>query len=168
MTAPADGVDRLIHFVDARMARLGLSRQDVARRGGPGVDTLSKVRYRHSTQHTPIVGMLLRLGGARGWEAGSSAVVPAGGSPLSVSAKSSRRQRRRGTKASEPMTDREILQRLVSRFRDEIARLEGDRDAIEQRLARMRTLCERFAAELDIDDELVKDYAAADADAAAG
>jgi hypothetical protein len=28
MTAPADGVDRLIHFVDARLAQLGLSRED--------------------------------------------------------------------------------------------------------------------------------------------
>lgn len=161
MTVPADGIDRLIHFVDARMAQLNLSKEEVARRGGPGVDTLSKVRYRHNKQPTPMVGTLLRLDRALGWQPGSSAVVMAGGNPLSVTAKTSRRKTRRRGQPAQPMTDREILQRLVSQFRDEIARLEGERDAIDQRVTRLRTLCDRFVAELDVDEGLVAEYAAA-------
>ena len=166
MTVPADGVDRLIHFVEARMAQLNLSKEEVARRGGPGVDTLSKVRYRHSTQRTPMVGTLLRLDRALGWERGSSAVVLAGGSPLSLTAKRSRRTNRRDTQPGQPMTDHEILHRLVSQLRDEIARLEGDRDAIDQRVTRLRTLRDRFAAELDVDEDLLAEYAAAEAPSA--
>ena len=59
MTVPADGVDRLIHFVDARLTQLNLSKEEVARRGGPGVDTLAKIRGR-AAQRSPQVGTLLR------------------------------------------------------------------------------------------------------------
>ena len=59
MTVPADGVDRLIYFVDARIAQLNLSKEEVARRGGPARDTLAKIRGR-ADQHTPLVGTLLR------------------------------------------------------------------------------------------------------------
>ena len=43
MTVPADGIERLIHFVDARIAQLNLSKEEVARRGGPNRDTLAKI-----------------------------------------------------------------------------------------------------------------------------
>ena len=65
MTVPADGTARLIHFVDERIAQLNLSKEEVARRGGPAPDTLAKVRGRRD-QQTPMAGTWLRLGAALG------------------------------------------------------------------------------------------------------
>src|ERR1700736_7021809 len=92
MTEPADGVPRLMHFVDARLAQLHLSKQEAARRGVPKPSTLHKVRDR-DYQSTPKVRTLLRIDQALGWEPGSSAVVMLGGHPLTVTARTSRRAR---------------------------------------------------------------------------
>lgn len=160
MTVPADGVDRLIYFVDARIAQLNLSKEEVARRGGPGVDTLAKIQARPD-QRTPLVGTLLRLDAALGWQPGSSAVVLLGGQPLTLTARSRAIVRVR-KHAPQPMSEREIMQRLVSQLHDEIARLEGDRDALDSRIQRLRTVYDNFVAELSVDDELVAEYDAAD------
>jgi hypothetical protein len=56
------------------------------------------------------------------------------------------------------MDEREIMQRLVSQLHDEIARLEGDRDALDARIQRLRTICDSFAAELTVDEELAAEY----------
>ena len=60
MTVPANGIERLIHFVDARIAQLNLSKEEVARRGGPNPDTLAKIRAR-TTSRTPNVETLLAV-----------------------------------------------------------------------------------------------------------
>jgi hypothetical protein len=160
MTVPADGVERLIHFVDARLAQLNLSKEEVARRGGPGVDTLAKIRGR-ADQRTPLVGTLLRLDAALGWQPGSSAVVLLGGHPLSLTARSRAVPRARKN-GPQPMTDREIMQRLAAQLHDEIARLEGDRDAVDVRITRLRTVCDHFVAELAADEDLLAQYGLTD------
>jgi hypothetical protein len=160
MTVPADGVDRLIYFVEARIAQLNLSKEEVARRGGPAVDTLAKIRGRRN-QNTPMVGTLLRLDSALGWQPGSAAVVLLGGQPLSLTARS-RAVSRPKKHALQPMSEREIMQRLASQLHDEIARLEGDRDAVDARIERLRNIYERFIAELTVDEDVAADYSAAD------
>ena len=160
MTVPADGVDRLIHFVNARIAQLNLSKEEVARRGGPAVDTLAKIQGRPD-QRSPLVGTLLRNDAALGWQPGSSAVVLLGGQPLTLTARSRAIARVR-KHAAQPISEREIMQRLLSQLHDEIARLEGDRDAVDSRIQRLRTVYDNFVAELSVDDELVAEYGAAE------
>jgi hypothetical protein len=155
VTAPADRIDRLIHFVDERIAQLNLSKEEVARRGGPGTDTLAKIRGRRD-QHSTGVRTLLRLGAALGWQPGSAAVALLGGQPVSLTARS--RAARPNTRALQPMDEREIMGRLAARLHDEITRREGDRDAVAARIARLRTICESFTAELSVDDEPVADH----------
>ncbi|WP_082408937.1 helix-turn-helix domain-containing protein [Mycobacterium intracellulare] len=154
MTAPTDGVERLIYFVDARIAQLKLTKEEVARRGGPSVDTLAKIRGRRD-QHTPLVGTLLRLDSALGWQPGSAAVVLLGGQPLSLIARGGGAYK---TTAGHPMTEREIMARLVSQLREEITRLEGDREAVDARIHGLRTIHDRFLAELSTDNDVVADY----------
>jgi hypothetical protein len=165
MTVAADGVDRLTHFVDARIAQLNLSKEEVARRGGPARDTLAKIRGRRD-QQTPMVGTLLRLDAALGWQPGSAAVTMLGGQPLSLTARS-RAVARPKRRALQPMNEREIMQRLVSQLHDEIARLEGDRDALDARIQRLRTICDGLTAELNVDENLAAEYRAADDPSAA-
>ena len=86
MTVPADGVPRLMHFVDARLEQLRMTKDEAVRRGFPDPDTLAKVRDR-STQNTPRVRTLLRIDRTVGWQPGSSAVVLLGGNPLSLTAR---------------------------------------------------------------------------------
>jgi hypothetical protein len=137
-----------------------LSKEEVARRGGPGVDTLAKIRGR-ADQRTPLVGTLLRYDAALGWQPGSSAVVLLGGLPMSLTARS-RAVARVRKHSVQPMTDHEIMERLASQLHDEIARLEGDRDAVDVRIQRLRTVYDHFVAELAVDDELIAEYSAAD------
>jgi hypothetical protein len=160
MTVPVDGVDRLIHFVDERIAQLNLSKEEVARRGGPARDTLAKIRGRRD-QQTPMVGTLLRLDAALGWQPGSAAVALLGGQPLSLTARS-RAVSRPKKHALQPMGEREIMQRLAAQLYDEIARLEGDRDAVDARIQRLRTIYHSFVAELTVDEDLAAEYSAAD------
>jgi hypothetical protein len=160
MTVPADGVKRLIHFVDARLAQLNLSKEEVARRGGPAVDTLAKIRGR-AAQRSPQVGTLLRLDAALGWQPGSSAVVLFGGHPLSQTARS-RAVPRPKKHSPQPMSDREIMQRLAAQLHDEIARLEGDRDALDVRITRLRTVYDNFMDELSVNEDLLAQYGLSD------
>ncbi len=147
MTVPGEGVERLIHFVETRMAQLGLSKDEVARRGGPSRDTLAKVRG-HS-ERTPQVATLLRLDQSLGWQPGSAAVVLLGGLPLSLTARRRKLSPRRPP--VEPVTDAEIGQRLAAQLHDEIARLEGMRDSLDKRIAALRTVHGHVLAELTVD-----------------
>jgi hypothetical protein len=157
MTAPAgEGIDRLIHFVEARITQLGMSKEEVARRGGPAVDTLVKIRGRRD-QQTPMVGTLLRLDAALGWQPGSAAVVLLGGRPLSLTARS-RATARLKKHVPQPLGENEIMSRLAAQLHDEIARLEGDRDAVTARIHRLRSVYDHFIAELAVDDNLTAAY----------
>lgn len=156
MAVPADGVDRLTHFVEARIAQLNLSKEEVARRGGPARDTLAKVRGRRD-QQTPMVGTLLRLDAALGWQPGSAAVTLLGGQPLSLTARS-RAVARPKKRALQPMDEHEIMHRLVAQLHDEIARLEGDRDTLDARIQRLRTIYGSFTTELTIDEDVAAEY----------
>ncbi len=156
MTVADDGVDRLIHFVDERMAQLGISREEMARRGGPSYDALTKIRGRVA-QNTPRVSTLLRLDRALGWQLGSSAVVLLGGTPLSVTARV-RRTARLKRQAAQPVTADEIMQRLVAQVHDEIGRLEGAHAAIGQRIQGLRIVADRILEEISVDEDLVAEF----------
>jgi hypothetical protein len=156
MTVPAEGVERLIHFVDARIAQLSLSKEEVARRGGPSRDTLAKIRDRRD-QHTPRVSTLLRLDASLGWKPGSSAVVLHGGQPLSLTAHS-RPETVARHKAAQPVSGAEIMRRLADQLHDEIARLEGTHEALGIHIGRLRNVRDNFVAELTVDDDLIADY----------
>lgn len=152
MTAPAGGVERLMHFIDARLAQLNLSKEEVARRGGPSPDTLAKIRDRE-TQQTPLVRTLLRFDQSLGWTPGSSAVVLLGGLPLSLTARGSS-----APKHVAAVTESEIVARLFGQFDDEITRLQRLRDTIDVSLTRLHTLRSNFEAEMRVDVDLVGAY----------
>ena len=52
--------------------------------------------------------------------------------------------------------------RLVSRLHDEVAGLEGHRDAVDVPIERLRASYESFTAELIVDEELAAEHRAAD------
>ena len=156
MTVADDGVDRLIHFVDERLAQLQIRREEMARRGGPSYDALTKIRVR-STQNTPRVSTLLRLDRALGWQLGSSAVVLLGGTPLSVTARV-RGKARLKQQAAQPVSAGEILQRLVDQVHDEIARLDSAHTAIGHRIPGLRAVANRMLEEITVDEDLVTEF----------
>ena len=156
MEVPADGVERLIYFVDRRIAQLNLSKEEVARRGGPNRDTLAKIRDR-ATSRTPSINTLLRLDTGLGWQPGSSAVTMLGGKPLSLGAVVGVAGRPRRQTADLPVTADEVQRRLVDQLYDEITRLQSARDALDQRIASLRGVYERFAAEM-VGPGLIADY----------
>ncbi|KMO69804.1 transcriptional regulator [Mycolicibacterium chlorophenolicum] len=147
MTVPADGIERLIYFVDARIAQLNLSKEEVARRGGPNRDTLAKIRDRKNSR-TPSVETLLRLDQTVGWHPGSSAVTLLGGRPLSLNAVGAGVGRPPKQNPPVPVTAGEIQRRLAEQLHDEIGRLQNTRDALDTRIAALRTVYERFVAEM--------------------
>ena len=150
------GVDRLLHFVDARMAQLQIRREEMAGRGGPSYDALTKVRGR-ATQNTPKVSTLLRLDRALGWQLGSAAVVLLGGTPLSVTARV-RRKARLKQQAAQPVSAGEIMQRLIDQVHDEIARLDSAHTAIGQRIQGLRAVANRMLEEISVDEDLVAEF----------
>jgi hypothetical protein len=152
MTVPADGIERLIHFVDARIAQLNLSKGEVSRRGGPSADTLAKIRDRRD-QHTPQVATLLRFDACLGWQPGSSAAVLHGAQPLSLTARWASRR-----KPIEPVNETEIMRRLADQLDNEIARLEATQEFLGIHISRLRTVHDNFVAELTVDDRLVGEY----------
>ncbi|EFG78687.1 hypothetical protein HMPREF0591_1418 [Mycobacterium parascrofulaceum ATCC BAA-614] len=153
MTAPAEGIDRLIYFVEARLAQLKLSKQEVARRGGPAVDTLIKARGRKG-QKTPTVSTLLLLDALMGWQPGSAAVSMLGGRPLSLTARRNRVIARAQKRPLQPMGEGEIVQRLTAQLREELDRLEDDRAAVARRIELLRNVI----VELDPDEGLMAEY----------
>ncbi len=75
---PADGVGRLLFFVEDRLAQLRWTREDLAAAGGPAPSTLYKAAERGGGLS---VKTLARLDVALGWQEGSAQWTLAGGSP---------------------------------------------------------------------------------------
>ncbi|WP_006243404.1 hypothetical protein [Mycolicibacterium tusciae] len=156
MTVPADGVARLMHFVDARLGQLRMSKEDANRRGFPHPSTLAAVRDRDS-QHTPTVRTLLRIDRTLGWQPGSAAVVLLGGTPLSVTARTTRGVRAH-EQSSTPMTAQDVIDRLLGQLHDEIERARNDVRAVDDRLQRLYTVHERLSQEFRVDHTLVEEF----------
>lgn len=156
MTVPADGVARLMHFVDARLAQLRMSKEEANRRGFPHPSTLAAVRARDS-QHTPTVRTLLRIDRTLGWQPGSAAVVLLGGTPLSVTARTTRNVRAH-EQSSTPMTAQDVIDRLLGQLHDEIERARDDVRAVDDRLQRLYTVHERLSQEFRVDHTLVEEF----------
>lgn len=156
MTVPADGVARLMHFVDARLGQLRMSKEEANRRGFPHPSTLAAVRARES-QHTPTVRTLLRIDRTLGWQPGSAAVVLLGGTPLSVTARTTRNVRAH-EQSSTPMTAQDVIDRLLGQLHDEIERARNDVRAVDDRLQRLYTVHERLSQEFRVDHTLVEEF----------
>ncbi len=75
---PADGVGRLLFFVEDRLAQLRWTREDLAAAGGPAPSTLYKAAERGGGLS---VKTLARLDVALSWREGSATWILAGGSP---------------------------------------------------------------------------------------
>jgi hypothetical protein len=75
---PADGVKRLLFFLDDRLAQLRWTREDLAAAGGPAPSTLYKAGLREGGL---AARTLARLDFALGWQEGSALRVLSGGSP---------------------------------------------------------------------------------------
>lgn len=75
---PADGVRRLLFFVEDRLAQLRWTREDLAAAGGPHPSTLYKAGERDGGLS---VKTLARLDVALGWQEGSAQRTLAGQSP---------------------------------------------------------------------------------------
>jgi hypothetical protein len=140
MTVPADGVPRLMHFVDARLARLKITKEEAAERGFPDPSTLAKVRDRDA-QRAPTVRTLLRIDGGLGWQPGSAAVVLLGGHPLTVTARSTEATRARAHSAR-PVTADEVVSRLLDQLGEQIDAARRDLEAIAKRVEHLGELHE--------------------------
>ncbi|BBZ15527.1 hypothetical protein [Mycobacterium branderi] len=165
MHVPADGVPRLMHFVDARLDQLRISKEEASRRGFPNPSTLAKVRDR-DTQNTPTVRTLLRIDRTLGWQPGSAAVVLLGGNPLSITARTTKSVRAK-EQAAKPMTADEVVTRLLDQLRDEINRTCRDLNELEERMRRLRTIHSRLVGEFMVDGQLLQDFDDAVAEAGA-
>ena len=138
MTVPTDGVPRLMHFVDARLAQLKMSKEEAARRGFPDPSTLSKVRDRN-TQRTPTVRTLVRIDNGLGWQPGSSAVVLLGGFPLTVTARRTAATRTRADNAR-PVTAEEVVSRLLDQLGSQIEAARREVKVVAGRVDRLGEL----------------------------
>lgn len=145
-----------MHFVDARLEQLQLSKVEAARRGFPNPSTLAKVRDKDG-QNTPTVRTLLRIDRALGWQPGSAAVVLLGGFPLTVTARTTRRVRDK-ERAAEPMTPDEVMTRLLGQLREEISLTRRDLASVDDRLARLIVVHDRIAEEFSSSGALVDQF----------
>jgi hypothetical protein len=75
---PADGIGRLLFFVEDRLAQLRWTREDLAAAGGPAPSTLPTARRRDGELASRT---LARLDFGLGWQEGSSHRTMSGGSP---------------------------------------------------------------------------------------
>jgi hypothetical protein len=156
MTVPVDGVPRLIHFVDARLAQLQMTKTEAARRGFPNPSTLAKTRGRDH-QQSPRVRTLLRIDRTLGWQPGSAAVVLLGGTPLTITTRTTRAVRSREA-AAEPLTPHDVTVRTLATLRDEITRTRELADDLGQRLDRLSEAYDRVLGEFSVDAGLIDDY----------
>ena len=83
-----------------------------------------------------------------------------GGAPLSVTARTTRKARAKA-QAAQLMTGDEVMQRLQAQLDDQIARLESDRDAVDQRIARLRAVHDRMRQEITVDEDLLQGFSEA-------
>jgi hypothetical protein len=145
-----------MHFVDVRLEKLRMTKQEVARRGFPNPSTLAKVRD-SDIQNTPTVRTLLRIDRALGWQPGSAAVILLGGHPLTVTARTTTGVRAR-EKAARPVTGGEVVNRLLGQLDDEIDRARKDLATLGDRLDRLCTVHSRLVEEFDVDKKLLRDF----------
>ena len=75
---PADGIKRLLFFLEDRLAQLRWTREDLAAAGGPAPSTLYKAGQREGGLAPRT---LARMDFALGWQQGSALRVLSGGSP---------------------------------------------------------------------------------------
>lgn len=75
---PTDGLNRLLFYIDDRLARLRWSREDLFKEGGPSPATL---RGAARTGRELSARSLARLDSTLDWEVGSASLVLAGGKP---------------------------------------------------------------------------------------
>jgi hypothetical protein len=75
---PADGIKRLLFFLEDRLAQLRWTREDLAAAGGPAPSTLYKAGQREGGLAPRT---LARLDFTLGWQEGSAQRVLSGGSP---------------------------------------------------------------------------------------
>lgn len=127
MTVPADGVSRLMNFIEARMAQLKISKGEAAGRGLPAPNALSKVHGRD------ILRILQRIDNGLGWQAGSAAAVLLGGYPRTVTA-----HRTGGW----PVTGQEVVSRLLGQLGEQISALKHELADLEGRLRQLEGLHE--------------------------
>lgn len=160
MDVTADGVSRLIHFVDARLGQLRMSKEDAVRRGFPDPETLPKVRDAHGT---PKVRTLLRIDRTLGWEPGSAAVVLLGGTPLSLTARLGPRTEAK-QRAGQPLTAHAVIERLLTQLSDEIAQARQDLDVVDKRVRRLSGVHDRLVEEFRVDEHLIAEFAGLDDD----
>ena len=80
VNVPDHGLARLDHFVSERLAVLRMTRDELARRGGPNRSTLHKAI---SGSRTVSMATLARLDASLGWTPGSAAAILHGGTPQS-------------------------------------------------------------------------------------
>ena len=151
-----------MHFVDARLAQLQLTKKDAASRGFPDPSTLPRARDT-DTQTTPTVRTLLRIDRTLGWQPGSAAVVMLGGFPLTVTARATRRGRAK-EQAAKPMTADEVVSRLLEQLRDEIARTRRDVAGLDDRLERLSAVHDRLVEEFLADADLLHEFGVDEAD----
>jgi hypothetical protein len=164
MAVPADGVPRLMHFVDARLAQLQLTKKDAASRGFPDPSTLPRARDT-DTQATPTVRTLLRIDATLGWQPGSAAVIMLGGFPLTITARATRRGRAK-EQAAQPMAADEVVSRLLTQLHEEIARTRRDVAGLDDRLDRLSAVHDRLVEEFLADEHLLHEFGVDDADSA--
>jgi hypothetical protein len=150
-----------MYFVDARLAQLHLSKKQAAQRGFPSPSTLAKVRDSHE-QTTPTVRTLLRIDRALGWQPGSAAVTMLGGSPLTVTARTTGTAKARD-EATQPMSANEVVHRLLGQLRDEITRTRRQVSGLDDHVDRLAAVHDRLAAEFSVSESLAKQFLADDA-----
>ncbi len=151
-----------MHFVDARLEQLQLSKVQAARRGFPNPSTLAKVRDR-DTQHTPTVRTLLRIDRALGWQPGSAAVLLLGGNPRTVTARTTRGVRVK-EQAAEPMTPDEVIARLLGQLRDEVTATRRALSDVDHRLEHLMVVHDRISEEFGVHGALVDESSGDTAD----
>ncbi len=157
MTVPADGVPRLMHFVDARLAKLRMSREEANRRGFPNFSTLAAVRDR-DTQNTPRVRTLLRIDRTL-----LAARLGGGRAVGRLSAEHHRTRHQKNVRLQEqaatPLTEDDIADRLLTQLHEEIERAHDDLRAFDDRINRLYAAHDRLAEELRVDRSLVEEFA---------
>lgn len=156
MTAPADGIPRLMHFVDARLRQLSMSKAEANRRGFPHPSTLPAARD-HQSQTTPTARTLLRIDRTLGWQPGSAAVILLGGEPLSVTARRTRNSLQR-EQSAQPMAAADVLDRLFGQLRDDVAAAHAAVRTADEGLQQLYTALDRLACEFDVDHALIEQF----------
>ena len=145
-----------MHFVDARLQQLSMSKAEANRRGFPHPSTLPAVRD-HQSQTTPTVRTLLRIDQTLGWQPGSAAVILLGGDPLSVTARRTRKTLQR-EQSAQPMDAADVMDRLFGGLHEDIASAHAAVRTADERLQRLYAALDRLVGEFDVDPDLIEQF----------